>query len=79
MAPLLFNLYICDIIKKYDKNITDYADDIVIFHTCIDELSKILVSITNDLRNIGLIVNNVKSKSAIFNHGYTEQNIKLLH
>ena len=74
LSPMLFNLFLVDMINKVHDmklgiklgadiiTIISYADDIIAFARCIDDLRKVIECITEECRKINMMVSVPKSK-----------------
>jgi len=79
LSPLLFNIYLRNIGRSLhaDSHIIQYADDIVLFATdsdlCLarDSLNASLIAVSSFLRQRGLTLSPLKSKTMIFSNRRT--------
>ena len=74
LSPMLFNLFLVDMINKVHAmklgikigtdiiTIISYADDIIAFARCIDDLKRVIECITEECRKINMMVSVEKSK-----------------
>ena len=79
LSPLLFNLYLADITKIIDKNISQFADDLVIWETGknVDriacKLNQKLKRLNKYMKNINLTISPEKSVAVLFNRKRSNQ------
>ena len=74
LSPMLFNLFLVDMINKVHDmklgiqlgsdiiTIISYADDIIAFARCIDDLKLVIECITKECRKINMVVSITKSR-----------------
>lgn len=87
ISPLLFNLFTADMPNMPDALVTEYADDIAVAVEggseidCSAKMRRALSIVSNHFQNLGLVVNNQKTKAMIFSsrHNIIKPQLHLNH